>query len=97
MITNMDTITRQRVALRVIRQRGYLNEFWSQCDRWFVAHSVPGGQSLDAAVIDANLACRLIDQGKVERVGDGRDLLDGGCRLVWYQLRAKQPDRERRE
>lgn len=75
-------------ALAAIRERGYLNFFLSQRDAWYVAHSVPGGMSEDCPLIDTAIGDELVDE--LEKVGEGRDLADATCHVVWFRLR-QQP------
>jgi hypothetical protein len=62
--------TRADRALRTITRLGFLNEFSTISDTWFVAHRVPGGVPVKSSVlIDNRVAFRLIDRGCVERLG----------------------------
>jgi hypothetical protein len=73
-------------ALTAIQRLGYLNEFSTMVDSWFVAHSVPGGDSEDAIQIKASIAYLLIHEKRVVEVGRGTALGDSGCRIVWYAV-----------
>ena len=88
-----DRLSSVASALTAIQRLGYLNEFSTMVDTWFVAHSVPGGDSEDAIQIKALIAYLLIHEKRVTEVGRGTALGDNGCRLVWYDLRQ---DREKR-
>jgi len=78
-----------QTALARVREHGYLNEFSTPSETWFVAHSVPGGESADAIEIPTKTAFRLIDEGLVERDGYGSELVNrSGCGSVWYRAKA---------
>jgi hypothetical protein len=83
----METITRKREALRAIRKRGYLNEWATPGDTWWVAHCVPGGLSDDAALIDPDLAERLLTSGLLEQIGGRQWAMDRQSRIAWYRIR----------
>lgn len=73
-------------ALKAIRRLGYLNEFSSMGDTWFVAHSVAGGDSEDAEQIAPSVAYQLIDGHQIVRSGDAPEVLGGaGTRIAWYR------------
>jgi hypothetical protein len=82
-----DMLSSMASALIAIQRLGYLNEFSTMVDTWFVAHSVPGGDAEDAIQIKASIAYLLIHEKLVTEVGRGTALGDNGCRLVWYALR----------
>jgi hypothetical protein len=82
----MDEITNRWRALLEISKRGYLNEFSSRSDYWFVIHSVPGGMAIDCPVVAVPIAEGLIEKGMVKKVGEGHALEDPSCRLTWYSL-----------
>jgi hypothetical protein len=88
----MDEITNRWRALLEVTKRGYLNEFSSRCDYWFVIHSVPGGMAIDCPVVAVKVAEEMIDNGMVTKVGEGQSLEDPSCRLTWYK-RASEADR----
>jgi hypothetical protein len=83
----MEEISRQKEAIRAIRERGYLNFFLSKADAWYVAHTVPGGMSEDCAVIANDIGDDLAGDSRMERVGEGRSLSDPTCHIVWFRLR----------
>ncbi len=78
-------------ALAAIQKRGFLNEFSTPLDTWFVAHSVPAGDSADAVTIPTNIALQLIHVGAVSQAGRGTALSGASCRTAWYRAAAKHP------
>ena len=80
-----------KTALALVKERGYLNQFSTPADCWFVAHRIPGGEASDAAEIPTKTAFRLIDAGLVERAGWGNELVNrGGVGTVWYTAKPTQ-------
>lgn len=77
-------LTTTASALKAIGEHGFLNEFSTMGDTWFVAHSVPAGDSEDAVPVPARIAYRLIDEGRLERLGAGTALGDAGTAVTWY-------------
>ena len=74
---------REERALELITERGWLNSISTMADGWFVAHSVPGGESRDAKRVDNATARWLIETGHVVEAGRQRSL-DGQSLVVWY-------------
>jgi hypothetical protein len=84
-------------ALALVHKHGYLNEFASMSDSWFVAHSVPGEETEASPLIPSNIALRLI-------TGEGAPLEERGFTnpreddptfsVTWYAPKAAEPRRE---
>jgi hypothetical protein len=84
-------------ALALVRKHGYLNEFSSMSDHWFVAHNAPGEEDANSPVIPTNAALQLIAGEKAPLAQIGRaapDEDDPTYRVTWYAPIAAAPRRE---
>ena len=77
-------------AIDLIRGRGYLNEWVTPADTWWVAHSVPGNLQQDGDVegtpIPPEVAEDLLISGLLEPLG--RDWAwDRQSRVGWFRIR----------
>jgi len=87
----------QRIALALVRKHGYLNEFASMSDTWFVAHNVPAEETSDSPLIPTNTALKLIsgENAPLEKLGRAApDEEDPTFRVTWYAPKSAAPHRE---
>jgi hypothetical protein len=74
-------------AMKTVRERGFLNQFSTMADTWFIAHSVPGGSSADAVEIEPEMANYFIRNRLVVEVGRAFNVMGDGSLCVWFAPR----------
>lgn len=82
----MDPITDPEEALHYVKFYGYLNEFETPADAWYVACDTPmeAGEN-NGELISDKAAETLIRQGKVIEVSRGHPPADSTTRVICYR------------